>query len=681
MLDAYGADDKQRVLLGVEQGFSRDYRSLRPWGPLSKRNCAVAPLAGWGVPSSNPMELSARYPTIVLTAVLWAALLQANDCDRPTGDTTLSLLELDVAEQNQVLGFASGDRAYDVWTAAGPNTAVLRAHPTDLTANVVWFLGTETGSLGIGGGEVTLDLPDGPSFINVSVRPTGGAVALYNIRVNPACGSEGECDDGNECTLDAACDLGTGLCPPPTPVPAQTVCDLGSIEDKLCDGAGECAPAGSQQWGVPRSLEANGGDARYPRVAVDAMGNAVAVWQQPDLSPLGYESIWASRFTPATGWGPAEILDIGDGVAESPQVAVDPSGNAIAVWQQSDGTRTNLWANHYSVGVGWGGAILIELDDTGDAELPLTAFGPSQSIGIDAAGNAMVAWLLVAPEPPTLGNDLTYNAVVSRYTPSGGWEAQVHLSGNASDPQIGVDASGNAIALWRLRPNSGGGGQTVYASNYTAGSGWGPFPLFVSSSTALRGPRMAVDSVGNAVVAWSSCGDPDFCDDVFVNRYAPATGWEGEQVIFSDPAVSQTPAVAINDAGDIVVAWMLIDSYPTTSLWARRYTGGAWQGVEQLDSGGQFGEPTAAIDAGGNAIVAWGALFVSQGVPAVPDILASRYVAGAGWEPPTVIEANGAQGNALFPHVAYGADGSAMLLWGDGSSATERDIWAIRVHP
>lgn len=34
-----------------------------------------------------------------------------------------------------------------------------------------------------------------------------------------------DCDDGNECTLDAACDLGTGLCPPPTPVPAPTVCD------------------------------------------------------------------------------------------------------------------------------------------------------------------------------------------------------------------------------------------------------------------------------------------------------------------------------------------------------------------------------------------------------------------------------------------------------------------------
>lgn len=58
-----------------------------------------------------------------------------------------------------------------------------------------------------------------------------------------------------------------------------------------------------------------------------------------------------------------------------------------------------------------------------------------------------------------------------------------------------------------------------------------------------------------------------------------------------------------------------------------------------------------------------------------------RDVAGVGWDVPTVIEANGVQGNTLFPHVAYGADGSAMLVWGDGGSPTERDIWAIRLHP
>ena len=196
---------------------------------------------------------------------------------------------------------------------------------------------------------------------------------------------------------------------------------------------------------------------------------------------------------------------------------------------------------------------------------------------------------------------------------------------------------------------------------------------------------MTMDSAGNTLVAWSGCAD--YCDDIIINRYSPGTGWEGEQVLFSDPTVnSNTPAVAINDAGDALVTWMQIDAYPISSIWAQRYSQGAWQGVEEIHPGpagapGSFNEPTAAIDAAGNAIVAWGALFVSQGVPSVPDIFASRYVVGVGWETPMVIEANGVEGNALFPHVRYGADGGAMLVWGDGNSPTQRDIWAIRFHP
>ena len=633
------------------------------------------------------MERRVRYSTSLLAAVLWPALLLTGDCDRATGDTSLSLLEVETSGQNQVLGFASNDRTYDIWTLAGTNTAVLRAQPNDPSAQVTWQLGVDSGSLGTGGGEVTLDLSDGPSTISVTVRPSGGAVGIHTVHVNPMCGTGGECDDGNECTVDTACDVGTGLCPPPTLVAAQTACDAGSIEDKICDGAGACVPTGSQEWGVPSLLETNSGDARYPRVAVDAAGNAIAVWQQPGLDILGFRSIWASRFTPATGWGPPEVLEIDDGTADSPQVAMDASGNAIAIWQQSDGTRTNLWANHYTLGVGWGGATLVEVDDSGDARLPSGLSGPTQSIGIDSGGNAMVFWLLVAPEPPTVGNDLIYSGMASRYTPGGGWGAPVQLSANALDLQIGVAAAGNAIAVWRGRP-SFGGATAVVANRFTPGSGWDEFAFNISRnhSGAQWGPRMAMDAAGNTLVAWSGC--TDFCDDVLVNRYSVSFGWwEGVQVLFSDSvAVSYTPAVAINDAGDALVAWRQSDIYPNTSLWAQRYSQGAWQGAEGVHPGpgddpGPFGDPSAAIDAAGNAIVAWGARFVDQAVPSVPDLFASRYVVGMGWEAAMVIEANGVLGNALFPEVKYGADGGAMLVWADGHSAFDRDIVAIRFHP
>ena len=72
----------------------------------------------------------------------------------------------------------------------------------------------------------------------------------------------------------------------------------------------------------------------------------------------------------------------GDGAGSfiDPSIAVDTAGNALAVWQQSDGTRDNIWANRYTPGGGWGTAELIETNNAGDAVNP--------QIAIDTAGNA-----------------------------------------------------------------------------------------------------------------------------------------------------------------------------------------------------------------------------------------------------------------------------------------------------
>ena len=137
------------------------------------------------------MERSAHYSMILAAAVLWPALLLTGDCDRATGDTRLSLLEVETSGQNQVLGFTSSDRTYDIWTPVGTNTAVLRAQSTDPGAQVTWQSGVDSGSLAIGGGEVTLDLPDGSSTISVTVRPSGGAVGIHTVRINPMCGTGG----------------------------------------------------------------------------------------------------------------------------------------------------------------------------------------------------------------------------------------------------------------------------------------------------------------------------------------------------------------------------------------------------------------------------------------------------------------------------------------------------------
>ena len=45
-------------------------------------------------------------------------------------------------------------------------------------------------------------------------------------------------------------------------------------------------------------------------------------------------------------WSSAALIETNNvGGADFPQVAVDADGNALAVWSQSDGMRTNIWAN------------------------------------------------------------------------------------------------------------------------------------------------------------------------------------------------------------------------------------------------------------------------------------------------------------------------------------------------
>jgi hypothetical protein len=134
-------------------------------------------------------------------------------------------------------------------------------------------------------------------------------------------------------------------------------------------------------WGTPELLETdNVGNAFQPQIAFDSSGNAIAVWYQNDGTR---DNIYANRFN-GTNWGTAELIETDDaGNADRPQIAFDSSGNAIAVWYQNDGTRNNIWANRFN-GTNWGTAELIETDDAGNADQPQIAF--------DSSGNAIAVW-------------------------------------------------------------------------------------------------------------------------------------------------------------------------------------------------------------------------------------------------------------------------------------------------
>ena len=184
-------------------------------------------------------------------------------------------------------------------------------------------------------------------------------------------------------------------------------------------------------WGSAQLIESDDtGDADFPQIAMDADGNAVAVWEQSDGIRT---NIWTNFFD-GISWSTAELIEtVNAGDAEAPQIAMDTDGNAIAVWNQYDGTRDDIWANTYD-GTAWGTAELIETG-TGAAVLP--------RIAMNDDGNGIAVW--------EQSDGIRVNIRANRFNGSDWGTAELIEAldtGNAFEPQIAMDNNSNAIAVW-----------------------------------------------------------------------------------------------------------------------------------------------------------------------------------------------------------------------------------------
>ena len=374
-----------------------------------------------------------------------------------------------------------------------------------------------------------------------------------------------------------------------------------------CGGGGSSTPV--KAWGTPTLIETNDAEnAGSPQIATDAAGNAIAVWQQSDGASL---SIYANRYTAGTGWGTPTLIETGTGVAVGPQIAVDAGGNAIAVWRQSYGMLDNIYANRYNVTTGlWDTATLIETG-TGGASSPQIAFDP--------AGNAIAVW--VQEGDPT--SAIRYDIWANRYNVSTGlWGTATLIetddTGAAYSPQLAFDANGNAIAVWRQLVTIlffGGQRYGIRTNRYTAGTGWGTATLIDTglSINNSGAPQIAVDASGNAIAVWYQSDGTR--DNIYANRYTAGTGWSTAVLIETDDTgPADSPQIAIDGSGNAIAVWEQ-DGDPSpgvnevrNDIWANRYTAGSGWGTATLietDNAGTAYSPQIAVDAGGNAIAVW----------------------------------------------------------------------------
>jgi hypothetical protein len=174
-------------------------------------------------------------------------------------------------------------------------------------------------------------------------------------------------------------------------------------------------------WPPPVNLPGVKKGAESPQVAVDSQGNATAIWRRWSGEKLIVES--AVRRV-GRGWSvPVNLeVDAGGGyeTSQSPQVAVDPEGNATAVWERRLGGRTFvIQSATRSTGGSWSEPVTI-------SNKGRLNYRPR--VVVDSEGNATAVWLWSIGES---------SVIQSATRPAGGsWSAPVDISamGQAASP-------------------------------------------------------------------------------------------------------------------------------------------------------------------------------------------------------------------------------------------------------
>jgi hypothetical protein len=390
-----------------------------------------------------------------------------------------------------------------------------------------------------------------------------------------------------------------------------------------------------------------------PSVGIDGSGNGLMLWLQPGATVP--QLPWANRFVSGTGWGTA--APIGTHTAETPSLAVNAAGAAVAAWIESGSLTKDVWAATFTVAGGWTAPVLIDTDNRDDCRKPKAA--------IDPGGNAFVVWRQLA------GSGTTEVLWAARFVPGAGWGAPVAVGtgrGNEGYPEVAVDPAGNAMVVWPRGVNGDPTASYLAAARYVvAGAGWDP-PVRVDdpvggASVTLGFQHVAFDGQGAAFAVWA--GYDGTHNNILVSRYTEAAGgWSRAELLETLALEAAYPQVGADGAGNATAVWHQSDG-TRSNIWSARYTpAGGWGPAELLETtnAGNALFPQVAVNAAGAAVAVW-----QQYNGTRDQMWANRRPAGGGWGVAEMIQSTQHPLSSTVDNfdVAISPGGQSLAVWGE----------------
>jgi hypothetical protein len=399
-------------------------------------------------------------------------------------------------------------------------------------------------------------------------------------------------------------------------------------------------------------------DARLPRVAMDVKGDAVVVWSEADGA--GNNAVYLSEYRDGVWKHPAGLADHISPAGQDtgfPAVAMSANGDAVVAWNQSDGVDRRLYKSEYRHGA-W--THPVSLSDCVDVAGGENAQFPE--VAMDDAGDTIIVWALHSP------SDSTFHLYVAEYG-GGSWHLPADLDdhvdvdgGILGSQDVAMDAVGNAVVAWG---SDASGDLRGYKADRRGATWYRP----VSSADAISpaggqyvtGLTVAMSRSGQALIAWEQRGATAY--HVYKSEYRGGK-WvhpaDLSDFVSLDLGGEISPVAAMDADGDAVLAWRSTGA--SSQLYVSQERSGTWTGpasaADSLSAAiGQVGVPAVAMDGAGNALVAW-----TETSGSIVQLLRADRRNGR-WSLPAV-QASPAGGDVREEaSAALSDDGTALLTW------------------
>lgn len=330
-------------------------------------------------------------------------------------------------------------------------------------------------------------------------------------------------------------------------------------------------------WGGATPISSSGASA--PRLAVDDTGNVVAVWVRNNAVEAATRLFNGSWQSPVVISGAGTAASPG---AQSPQVSIGDNGHVSAVWHAvptSTGISTVFTASKLISSTNWSGETLVS-DGTYNTAYP--------KVAVDTNGNTTVGWFRYV-----LNNSIYSKVIVEALDQpfNGSWSSPVQISEpGIMNPaslvlKIRNDVDGNSVASWI---NSFDGATfNCQAATKPMGKAWNNAVSISGNNLGAYSFDLAADDLGHVFTVYMGLQNSSY--NIIASKmdiYAEAQGWGPKSTI----------STGTNNGFPVSLASFQSGNMYTSAVWLQYNDAGPGSPYNQVvaatGSGPAFQTPT-----------------------------------------------------------------------------------------